>query len=144
MPPPPQSVRIAAWLFAATTILYNILLPGGRLALNALHPESRGESPLLSVMAMGAGIVLVAPRLLLSALAYFNILQGRNWARVLLLLLTALSVYFGIQGLRLVLLISGVQMLPLWILQTGAEPFLYIVATALLFFGAGNAWFRGR
>jgi hypothetical protein len=144
MPPLPQTVRIAAWLFVATTILYNILLPGGRLALNALHPQSRGESPLLSVMAMGAGIAFVAPWLLLSALAYFNILQGRNWARVLLLFLTALSVYLGIQSLRLVLLISGVQTLPFWILQTGAEPFLYIVVTALLFFGAGNAWFRHK
>lgn len=88
---PPQSVRIAAWLFAATTLLYNILLPGGRLALNALHPESRGESPLLSIMAMGAGLVIVAPRLLLSALAYFNILQGAELGK---------SSAFAIDGLK--------------------------------------------
>jgi hypothetical protein len=141
---PPQSVRSAAWLFAATTILYNILIPGGRLALNALHPESRGESPLLSIVAMGAGLVVIAPRLLLSAVAYFNILRRRNWARVLLLLLTALSVYFGIQSFRLVLMMSGVQTLPLWFLESGAEACLYAVSTALVFFGSGNAWFRSR
>jgi hypothetical protein len=93
-------------------------------------------------MAMGVGLVFVAPRLLLSALAYFKILQGRNWARVLLLVLTGLSVYSVIQSARMALVI-GVQLSGwlLWFLLEGAASFLYVMAAALLFSKAANLWF---
>jgi hypothetical protein len=113
------------------------------LALNAIHPASRGESPLLSIMAMGVGLVFIAPRLFLSALAYFKILQGRSWARVLILVLTGLSVFSAIQSARLAL-IMGVP-LPgwlLWFLLEGAASFLYVIAAAFLFSKAANVWFN--
>ena len=138
---PPQVVRTAARLVAGTTIVYWILIPGGCLALNAIHPASRGESPLLSVMAMGLGLILIAPMLLISALVYFKVLQGRNWARVLLLVLACIAVYATLQGFHLALLF-GVKALPSWFLLEGAPGVLYVIAAVLLYSGTANAWFR--
>ena len=140
---PPRSVRTAAWLFAAATVVYGILMPGGSFAFNALHGGSRGESPLLSVMAGGFALFLIAPRLLLNVLLYFKILRGRNWARVLFVLLTGIEIYSAFWSFRLSVLF-GVGALPLWFLLEGASAFLYVVAAVLLFSETGNAWFRGQ
>jgi hypothetical protein len=140
---PPLSVKSAALLIAVTVVIYNVLIPGGELALKAIHPEARGESPLLAVMAMGAGLMLIAPRLLLFGIACIKMLQGRNWARILFLALASISVITVLEGFRTAMLIGGINWL-LWFLFIGAEGLLYTVGAILLLFSKeANSWFSG-
>jgi hypothetical protein len=139
---PPRSVKTAAWILATATVAYKILIPGGVFASNALHGASRGDSPVLSAMAAGFALFLIIPRLLLTALACLKILEGRNWARVVFVLLTCIEIYAAFWSFRLAMLL-GVRALPGWFLLEGGAAFLYAMATISLFSETANAWFRG-
>lgn len=143
---PPKQVQIAAWLFAAAFLLYSIVIPVGRLLQYALAPENRGDEwPRLSFYALGADVIVVALRLALYALAYFKILQRRNWARYFFLVLIGVEVLFA-QGLGNILysqrLGSALSQLPHWLLLQGGDFILYSIAAVLLFSRSANAWFR--
>lgn len=140
----PRTIRIGAWLFAVAMLIDNVVMPGGSLALNALHPQSRGESPLLSVMAMGVGFVFVVPRLLLGGVAVFNMVRGRNWARVVALILIGASFYSAFQSLSFALTVNGISALPLWFLYQGIVPALYLASAFFLVSKNANHWFRDQ
>jgi hypothetical protein len=140
----PRTIKIGAWLFIVAMLIDNVVIPGGSLALNALHPQSRGESPLLSVMAMGVGFVFVVPRLLLGGVAIFNIVRGRNWARVVALILISASFYSAFQSLSPALMLNGVSALPFWFLYQGIVPALYLASAFFLVSKNANTWFRDQ
>ena len=140
----PRTIRFAAGLFASALIIDNLVIPGGTLALNAIHPHNRGESPLLSLIAMGTGFVLIFPRLLLGAIAVVGIFKGRNWARALGLLFIGASLYAAFQSVRLALVIGGSSGALWWLFYQGLIPLLYFASALLLFSKSANAWFRGK
>lgn len=77
---PPRCVHLATILICANVLLWAVLVPLGGFALNAIHPKSAGESPLLSLMAGTAYFAFVVPVVLLAVLLYYELRQGRRWA----------------------------------------------------------------
>jgi hypothetical protein len=145
---PPQSVRIATIIIIANALLWLVLIPLGGFALNAIHPASAGESPLLSMMAGGFYIALSLPVLLVAALLYFKLRQGRNWARIVYTVFLALMMIPLISDFRLANLMHGghwgVADVTSFALFRLAYPAAYIAAAVLLFSATASAWFAGE
>ena len=71
------------------------------------------------------------------ALIYYKIWQGRNWARIALLILSAIGLYFYVPMLiRLLILITAAGLIG--VLQFLLQAF----AMYLVFTHPGNVWFR--
>lgn len=142
---PPKSVRIATAIIAANFLVWKVILPLGGLALNAIHPKSIGESPLLSVMAGTVYFVFLVPALVLFAVLFYKLRQGRNWARIVFAAVVALTMISAFGDVRLFSMLNaghwsivGIASLLLFGL---AYPAANITAAVLLFSSTGNAWF---
>jgi hypothetical protein len=145
---PPQSVRIATIIIIANALLWLVLIPLGGFSLNAIHPVSAGESPLLSVMAGGLYIAMSLPVLLVAALLYFKLRQGRNWARILYAVFVALMMIPLISDFRIANLVHGghwgVAEMTSFAVFRLPYPAAHIAAAVLLFSATARAWFAGE
>jgi hypothetical protein len=129
-------------------LVWLVLTPLGGFALNAIHPTSAGESPLLSVMAGGFYVAISLPVLLVAALLYYKLRQGRNWARIVHSVFVALMMIPLISDFRLANLVHGghwgVADMTSFALFRLPYPAAYIVAAVLLFSATARAWFAGE
>jgi hypothetical protein len=145
---PPQSVRIATIIIVANALVWLVLLPLAGFALNAMHPGSAGESPLLSVMAGGLYIAISLPVLLVAALLYFKLRRGRNWARILYTVFVALMMIPLISDFRIANLVHGghwgLAEITSFAVFRLPYPAAYIAAAVLLFSATARAWFAGE
>jgi hypothetical protein len=105
---PPQSVRFATIIILANALSGLSSHHWADLPLNAIHPTSAGESPLLSVMAGGFYVAISLPVLLVAALLYYKLRQGRNWARIVHSVFVALMMIPLISDFRLPILCTEV------------------------------------
>jgi hypothetical protein len=144
----PQSVRIATIVIAVNALFWNVLIPLGGLALNAVHPESVGESPLLSFVAAPVFFLISLPVLLIAALFYFKLRDGRNWARIAYTIFVALIVTRLVSDFRIANLMHaghwGVAEITSFTLYAVPYSAAYIVAVVLLFSATANAWFAAE
>jgi hypothetical protein len=73
------------------------------------------------------------------ALIYYKIWQGRNWARIALLILSIIGLYFYVPTLmRLLVLITAAGLIGL------LQFFMQAFAMYLVFTRPGNSWFRAQ
>ena len=75
------------------------------------------------------------------------IARGRNWARVLYLVLTILSLLSLAWSISQFALPEGVSMrrsVSLWSVMINVGPRVLSIAVVVLLFGPGRAWFRER
>jgi hypothetical protein len=130
----PTAVTVALYLIGARMLLAFGLIAQTLIALN--------EPPSVSIMLMTALAVAVS-----FALWYF-IALGKNWARIVYLVMTIASVLSLLAGLLSAInLPQGVTYVSnfstRWI-ATVVLPQLLSIAVVVLLFGPGRSWFRPR
>jgi hypothetical protein len=148
---PPKSVQIASWTLAANAVILKLLIPVGALALNALHNRGsvQGDSPELLFMAGGFYFfVVTVPILLVAALLFVKLRRGRNWARVVVVVVTAVSALLAIRNFQTLLIVYGTNLdlvkLGTFLLYACVSPITMVVTAILLYSTTANSFFRGE
>lgn len=146
---PPKSVQLASWLLLANAVVLKLAIPLGGLALSAFHANasSHGDSPLLIFMAGGLYFFVVTiPMVLIAALLFVKVRQGRNWARIIVVIVTAISLFLAYRNFQLLSLTYGRNMdlatLGRFMLSACASPIGLLVTAVLLFSATANPFFR--
>lgn len=137
-PVPPQTVTIGFWLYIVAAVLSLIgliitLTTAGdsKVAIRrslAAHGQTVSETTLNAALAVGIAVGVIVGLIFLAAYVLFAILmrRGANWARIILFVLTVLSLTgilgsYGIGAARVV---------------------VAIIATVLVFLGPSNQYFK--
>jgi hypothetical protein len=135
---PPKRVNTAFWLYIAAAALSLVSLivslmttDASRAALQEqLERQGTAVDPATLDAAIGAGVVISVVFGLLYLAAYvlfaFFLRRGANWARIVLVIITALSLFDVLSGFG----VGAVRVL------------LGVVATVLVFTGESNEYFR--
>jgi hypothetical protein len=147
---PPKPVQLASWILLVNAVVLKLAIPLGALALSASHASasSHGDSPLLIFMAGGLYFFVVTiPIVLIAALLFVKLRQGRNWARIVVVIVTAISVIIAFRNFQLFSLTYGTSMdlakVGSFVLSACASP-IAMVATAVLLFSATADPFFGE
>jgi hypothetical protein len=139
----PKSVRIATIIIVANVLIWSVLIPLGNLARNFSH---LGESTVVGATVFN--FVFSIPGLLIAVLLYFKLRQGRNWARILFLLLVAVTIAPLVSNFRVIDMVNrgqwGVPEIANYALYQLASPTVYIIAIVLLFSPSARAWFASK
>jgi hypothetical protein len=148
---PPKSVQIASWILLANAVLLKLAIPLGAVALSAFHASasSHGDSPLLIFMAGGLYFFVVTiPIVLIAALLFVKLRQGRNWARIIVVIVMAISLFVAFRNIQLLSLLYGPHLdlakVGRFVLSACASPIAMVVTAALLFSTTANPFFRGE
>jgi hypothetical protein len=148
---PPKSVQIASWTWAANSVILKLLVPVGALALNALRHRGsvHSDSPELLLMAGGFYFFAVTvPILLIAALLFVKLRRGRNWARVVVVVVTVASVLLAIGNFQTLRIVYGSNLdlatLGTFFLYACVSPVAMVVTAILLFSTPANLFFRGE
>jgi hypothetical protein len=129
-PPPPKLIDISRWLWIASAAIGTIRFVVQLADRDMLITEMRKQQPNLSQDeidaavsgGIGFGLLLGIGLVLLYALLANRMAQGRNWARVVLTVIGAAGIFFGL--VRLIAVASGF-----------AAAFGFAVSTTDLVFG---------
>ena len=146
--PPPSPVRLSSWAWLAGAAVGLLALAYSMSQLDELHRRLADsvrtqrpgiESELLDravgitiYVGLGGAIALILAQLLLAVL----MLTGRNWARVLLVLVAVLGLAWTVFSL--------VTMVELVRAALPLQALIASVATVLMFQPGANSWFRRR
>jgi hypothetical protein len=148
---PPKSVQIASWILLANAVLLKLAIPLGTVALSAFHASasSHGDSPLLIFMAGGLYFFVVTiPIVLIAALLFVKLRQGRNWARIIVVIVMAISLFVAFRNFQLFSLLYGpnfdLAKVGRFVLSACASPIAMVVTAVLLFSTTANPFFRGE
>jgi hypothetical protein len=146
---PPKSVQLASWLLLGNAVLLKLAIPLGTFALSAFHASasSHGDSPLLIFMAGGLYFfVVTVPIVLIAALLFVKLRQGRNWARIIVVIVTAISIYLAYRNYQLLSLLYGPNLdlakVGRFVLSACTSPIAMVVTAVLLFSATANPFFR--
>jgi hypothetical protein len=127
--PRPSTVTASFWLYLVTVVLSILSSVTGAAWMASLRDDqSVGAGPLI-------GTVLALVIAVVQLVVVFRMRSGHNWARIVLLVVSVLSV------LGLGFTVTGV-MLGLVRLVGLLTPVMVIVATILMFVPASNRYFR--
>jgi hypothetical protein len=127
--PRPSTVTASFWLYLVTVLLSILSSVTGAVWVASLRDDqSVGASPLI-------GTVLALVIAVVQLVVVFTMRSGHNWARIVLLVVSVLSV------LGLGVTVTGV-MLGVVRLVGLLTPVVVIVATILMFVPASNRYFR--
>jgi hypothetical protein len=128
---PPKQVVLAVWLLRASVVIGYaslLLVPDMGAALGDVPAEERSGSMVLFFIVLA-----------LTAVVYLWLIQcvkeGRNWARIVMLLLTALGMFS---------MISSDDATPAMNAISVVDTIIDITAMALLFRLPGSLWFSSR
>jgi hypothetical protein len=129
----PRTVAIAIWLMWASVILSVMNVPLSWETITA----SAGDSPQMRGFVSTFVIVVLALSFALYALLIWKMGQGRNWARIVMLILQLLSLltnpFAQMKEAGLLAMAIGI-----------ASYVLAAVAVVLVFIPASREWFRPR
>jgi hypothetical protein len=131
--PRPIAITIALYLIAVRVLL-------GAIPLLSVPPGVTGTQQIIAFM---SGAISLAFAIVLG----WFIARGRNWARVLYLVLTILSLLSLAWSVSQFVLPEGVSMrrsVSLWSVMLNVVPRVLSIAVVVLLFGPGRAWFRER
>jgi hypothetical protein len=147
----PKTVQLASWILLANAVVLRLAIPLGALALSAFHASasSHGDSPLLIFMAGGMYFFVVTiPIVLIAALLFVKLRQGRNWARIIVVIVTAISIFVAYRNFQLFSLIYATNIdlakLGSFILSACMSPIAMLVTAVLLFSTTANPFFRAE
>lgn len=112
--PPPKLIDIARWLWIASACVGMVRFVAQLFDRETLIAEARRQNPALGQDQIDAGVnggilfgLLIATAILVAYTRLANTMaRGRNWARIVLTVLGAASVVFGL--FRLIAWVSGV------------------------------------
>lgn len=148
---PPKSVQMASWTLAANAVILKFLIPLGALALNALHNRGsvRADSPeLLFMVGWLYLFVVTVPILLIAAFLFVKLRRGRNWARVVVVIVTVVSVLLAIRNYQTLRIVYGTNLdlatLGTFLLYACVSPIALVGTAILLFSNSANQFFRGE
>ncbi len=146
---PPKTVHLGAWILLSSAVVLKLAIPFGAPALSALHASasSHGDSPLLIFMAGGLYFFVVAiPMVLIAALLFVKLRQGRNWARIIVVIVTAISLFVAFRNFQLFSLTYGTSMdlakLSGFAFSACVSPIAMVVTAVLLFSTTANPFFQ--
>ncbi len=146
---PPKAVQLASWILLANAVVLKLAIPLGTLALSTFHASasSHRDSPLLIVMAGGLYFfVVTVPIVLIAALLFVKLRQGRNWARIIVVIVTGISLLLAYRNFQLLSLTYGRSMdsatVGRFVLSACASPIAMVVTGVLLFSATANPFFR--
>lgn len=127
--PRPSTVTASFWLYLVTVVLSILSSVVGIIWVTSLRDDqATGASPLI-------GTVLALVIAVVQLVVVFRMRSGHNWARIVLLVVSVLSL------LGLGVTVTGVMLGPVRLVGL-LTPVIVIVATILMFVPASNRYFR--
>jgi hypothetical protein len=125
----PSTVTASFWLYLVTVVLSILSSVVGIIWVTSLRDDqATGASPLI-------GTVLALVIAVVQLVVVFRMRSGHNWARIVLLVVSVLSL------LGLGVTVTGVMLGPVRLVGL-LTPVIVIVATILMFVPASNRYFR--
>ena len=148
---PPKSVQIASWILVLNAIIVKLLIPMGTLAFSALHSRGLAQGHAADILSAGGWIVFLAvaaPTLLVAVLLFVKLRQGRNWARIIVVIVTVVSLLLTIRNFQTLLVVYGkhldLAVLGTFFIYACVSPVTMLLAVVLLFSATANTFFRGE
>jgi hypothetical protein len=137
--PMPGTVRLGAWLFGVSNILFYVLQPRLTITVHAVKISDPDTVAPSSSLTMLLGVALALAMLIIPFSLLFKAIKRRSWARVAL---TVVATFVLVMFLEMARTSPSTDRLQWAVWLTDAA--LELVALALFFTPSANRWYRGE